>query len=222
MAWPKKEKSICKFEGCGRFVLARGFCETHYARWRRRGDDLGVDTATKYDYPRVVLDSLMTYTEDCIIWPFSPGSNGRPNGITLSDGKRHLIPRVVCEIKHGPPPSPDHEAAHSCGKGNAGCINWAHLRWATHKENEQDKVIHGTVIRGEKYPHALITNAQAEEIRTMYKTTNLLQREIGALFGLKQSEVSKIVRNKAYVSATSERLPRRNRRNLNLARAQEN
>lgn len=50
--------------------------------------------------------------------------------------------RVVCERVNGPAPTEKHETAHGCG--NSWCVNKRHLRWATHIENEADKLIHGT------------------------------------------------------------------------------
>jgi hypothetical protein len=34
------EASICTIDGCGKEVLARGWCSKHYYRWRRSGDPL--------------------------------------------------------------------------------------------------------------------------------------------------------------------------------------
>src|SRR5579859_4466599 len=40
------------------------------------------------------------------------------------------VARVVCEAYHGPPPTPQHEAGHTCPDGeNARCINPRHLAW---------------------------------------------------------------------------------------------
>jgi hypothetical protein len=70
----------------------------------------------------------------------------------------------------GPPPSPDHEAAHSCGRGHEGCVNPKHLRWATHKENQADKEGHGTILRGEQHPAAKLSEADVLEIRASSDT----------------------------------------------------
>lgn len=50
------------------------------------------------------------------------------------------LERHMCKLKNGDPPTPDHEAAHSCGNGKHGCINPNHLRWATDAENMADTV----------------------------------------------------------------------------------
>ena len=31
-------KAMCSVDGCGRMLLARGYCESHYYRYRRYGD----------------------------------------------------------------------------------------------------------------------------------------------------------------------------------------
>lgn len=34
----KAAKPVCSIDGCGKKLLARGWCVTHYTRWRERGD----------------------------------------------------------------------------------------------------------------------------------------------------------------------------------------
>lgn len=57
-----------------------------------------------------------------------------------------LVHRLVCIAFHGPQPTPAHEVAHCDGVG----LNNAqsNLRWATHAENEADKISHGTSLLG--------------------------------------------------------------------------
>ncbi len=85
-------------------------------------------------------------SDDCLVWPFAINAFGY--GI-LKAGTRTLVAsRVMCAMAHGQPPTPDHEAAHSCG--NPQCVNPKHIRWATAKENHADKIGHGTNGAGEK------------------------------------------------------------------------
>lgn len=60
------------------------------------------------------------------------------------------------------PPFEGAEAAHSCG--NKLCFSPNCVRWATHLENEQDKIAHGTRMMGEKHGSAKLTAEQVLEI----------------------------------------------------------
>jgi AraC-like DNA-binding protein len=87
---------------------------------------------------------------------------------------------MLCEHANGPPPSPEHQAAHSCGRGRQGCVNPQHLRWATYIENQADIIKHGTW--GKKL---------TEEIaREMLGLKGLLSvNEISERFGISPSSV---------------------------------
>lgn len=43
--------------------------------------------------------------------------------------------RIMCEVFHGPPPTPQHEASHLCGSDNWLCVHPWHLIWETRSEN---------------------------------------------------------------------------------------
>jgi hypothetical protein len=54
--------------------------------------------------------------------------------------------RLICEWFHGAPPSPVHEAGHTCPQGeNECCVNPDHLKWMTREENERYKHANVTV-----------------------------------------------------------------------------
>lgn len=89
------------------------------------------------------LDSQVAYDgPDCLKWPFGCDSHGY--GQVAYAGKVRRAHRVMCELVNGPPPTPDHEAAHSCGRGANGCVNPKHLSWKTRSENHLDRRGHGT------------------------------------------------------------------------------
>lgn len=112
------------------------------------------------------------------------------------DGQTMAPSRVMCIKVYGPPPTPLHECAHSCGKGHEGCVAPRHLRWATPKENQMDRVLHGTDSRGEKSVSAVLRASEVNEIRRRYvwgKGTSL-----AAEYGVTQATVSAIVRGKTW------------------------
>jgi hypothetical protein len=128
------------------------------------------------------LEAALSYDGDeCLTWPFSRFPSGYAK---LGKGTAH---RVICEKVYGPPPTPDHEAAHSCGKGKSGCINRRHLRWATHTENQHDRRRHGTLS-------SPLTEHDVLAIRAL----ELPQMELVKQFGVGQSCISAIRRRKTW------------------------
>ena len=135
--------------------------------------------------------------DDCLIWPFHRDHGGYAHINVVVDGRRTIRrpSRLVCEAVNGPPPTFLHQAAHSCGTGNKGCIAPRHLRWATRVENEADKLLHGTRARGEINGHAKLTSEKVYQIRTLLDE-GLSQRAIAKEFGVDPSNISHIRRGK--------------------------
>jgi len=131
---------ICTIPDCGRKHKARGFCLLHYERFKQHGDPLFTLTAANGEPARFLAEALSYTGDDCLNWPFNRSQKGYAQ--IWQDGRQTLAARRVCLLAHGPPPTPEHEAAHSCGNGHDGCIAPGHLRWATHAENIADKQLH--------------------------------------------------------------------------------
>jgi hypothetical protein len=111
---------------------------------------------------RFIREVVLCYDGDeCLAWPFS---KGRGYGMVWVDGRMVVASRYICELAHGAPPTPEHEAAHSCGKGHEACVTKGHLDWKTPAQNQADRVIHGTHDRGERNANSKITEAEAREI----------------------------------------------------------
>jgi hypothetical protein len=113
------------------------------------------------------LQSLPRVGEDCVIWPYRRNKFG--TAVIRSNGRELVAARVVCEQIHGSPPD-GMETAHSCGKAHLGCIAPWHLGWKTKKENEADKLIHGTHRRGEEHPRAKLSDQDIADIRVLTKS----------------------------------------------------
>lgn len=177
--------SICKIEGCGKASRARGWCGKHWRRWKTHGDPLAIKypTPARDYYEREVL----TYEGDeCLTWPFSRTTAG------YGDMNGQYVHRMVCEKVNGPPPTPKHQAAHSCGHGHLACVTKRHLEWKTPARNAADKLLHGTHHRGERHGQAKLTEAQVRAIRSLAGT--MLQKEIAERFGIHSSYVGQIQR----------------------------
>ena len=104
------------------------------------------------------------------------------NGSTKTNTKAHV---VVLETFKGERP-PGLQAAHNDGgnKNNAA----SNLRWATPKDNTCDKFRHGTMLRGERFGMAKLTNAQVLEIRVMPQSCS----EIASKFNVCRDTIRRI------------------------------
>lgn len=66
------------------------------------------------------------------------------------------------------------------------------LQWGTKRENQNDKIVHGTINSGERCGTAKLTSEQVIEIRNLCRSRKYPQTKIAAMFGVKQQEISKI------------------------------
>jgi len=187
------EFKACSVGGCNgnahwRHAGKKGFCNSHYLRSYRHGDPLGgFDRARDGEPQRFYTETVLNYNGyECLIWPHACSPDGY--GVIKKDGdKSAIVSRRVCEEIHGPPPTPEHEAAHSCGKGHLGCVTKGHLSWKTPIGNNADKLIHGTLLRGESHVSAKITEAVAKEIYALKGKET--QMSIARRFGVSRSTV---------------------------------
>lgn len=159
----------------------KGFCNKHYQRWRKHGDELHT-SRTPDGVPKEFLDEIIQFEgDDCVIWPYSRAGRGYP--VVRICGKKVRAHRVACEAINGPAPAERPHAAHSCGNGHLGCVNPRHLRWASHHENMADKIVHKTVTNK-------LTESDVRKILAMQG--KMTQREIGTRFGISKTTVWKI------------------------------
>lgn len=132
--------------------------------------------------------------DDCLVWPFYCTKEGFAR--IGAGGKMRLVHRLVCEIVNGPPPTPEHEAAHSCGHGMFGCVSPHHVSWKTKAENEADKKAHGTHCFGSRLSRTRLNEDQVREIRSLKGTAT--QEEIGRRFGVTTGAIASIFSGRSW------------------------
>lgn len=184
---------LCSIPDCGKSAQRREWCYGHYARWRQYGHPLAGGPphaprgAALREIARAIAEAVPA---ECWKWPLS-GDKGY--GQVVIKKKRFTAHRLVCERVHGPAPTAKHEAAHTCGKGHEGCVNPHHLVWKTHKENEADKHLHGTVQRGERNGASKLTENSIREIKARYAAGGISQEALGKQYGVGQAQVARIL-----------------------------
>lgn len=188
------EIKLCSVEDCGKPSKKKGLCSAHYQRLWKHGDPCGGSTPHG-ELMRFIEDVALKYTGDeCLQWPF--GVIARGYGAVRINGKTRLVHRYICERVNGSPPTPNYDAAHSCGNGHLGCVAPNHISWKTHSENMSDMLIHGTSNRGVRSPMSKLTEEKVREIRRL--NGSMLQKEIGLMFGVSAQTISEILARKKW------------------------
>lgn len=190
----------CAADGCEKNAHrdahgTRGFCSLHYHRVRKYGDP-----TVRRSVPRPAQEWLAAHAsylgDDCLTWPLHVGADGYGRAHHWDTGRLCTASRLMCILAHGEPPTPKHQAAHSCGNGNLACANPKHLYWATHTINQADREAHGTTNRGERQGQAKLTSADVLEIVQLLGSRS--QTAIASTFGVNQSHISNIKRGKQW------------------------
>lgn len=102
--------------------------------------------------------------------------------------KDGLVAIMVLEAFVGPRPA-GMVCAHNNGVNTDNRAS--NLRWATYRENEADKALHGTRVRGSAHKLAKLTEANVRWIRRAI-ARGVTHREIAERFGINKSKVSHI------------------------------
>lgn len=177
----------CEIEGCDRKHAGHGFCATHLYHFRKHGHPLA--GAFHDNAPMAFLvEASGTELDECIPWPFCKGGKGYAQ-VSIGGNQMGWAHRMVCEMVHGEAPTDTHHAAHRCGRMD--CVNPRHLRWATPKENEADKVLHGRTNRGSRQWRSKLTPATVRTIREEAKS--LTQSEIADRHNVKRQTIGDVL-----------------------------
>lgn len=132
-----------------------------------------------------LIDRVGFQGDECLIWPFSLT---RGYGSFMHLKKGYYAHRYMCELANGPPPTTGHEAAHSCGRGDQGCVHPKHLSWKTKTQNALDCRQHGTHAKHSGGRYGKLTTEQADQIRA----SGMKGRELAKFFGVHETTISNI------------------------------
>lgn len=129
----------CSIPGCLRPHQARGWCNTHYQRWRMHGTvDLELTTTAERFWAKVnrngPVPAHAPELRSCWVWTAykSPRGYGRFN----LDGTRIVLAhRWSYTDANGPIPSDRPELDHLCW--NTSCVRPSHLEPVTRKQNAE-------------------------------------------------------------------------------------
>jgi len=139
--------------------------------------------------------SKVEKTDGCWIWKASIQNNGYGQ-FSVRHGKIVLAHRFAYESAHGPIPTDQPWCVcHTCD--NKICVNPQHLWLGTSADNTTDKMRKG---RGRTYNQKL-NRDQVATIRGLHATGAYTHKELGGLFGVNQSTITRIINNKVWKEA---------------------
>jgi hypothetical protein len=146
-----RPKRLCSIPNCGRPHECRGYCRRHLSRFCRYGNPLA-----GYRFHGEAEAWLLAHANysgrRCLIWKWGQKDKGYASDVRLPGKPREGAHRAMCRLVHGDPPSPAHQAAHSCHNGRRGCVHPQHLSWKTDKENREERRRHDAARRRAKPP----------------------------------------------------------------------
>lgn len=102
-----------------------------------------------------------------------------------------LVARTFVANPEGKP-----EVAHNDGDRHHNADS--NLRWATRKENNDDRFAHGTVLRGDQHPTRKLSPSDVVDIRSRYAAGGVFHRELAAELGVTRECVSRVIRQETW------------------------
>jgi hypothetical protein len=166
-------------------VGSDGSVWSRWAQRRRPGQRRGFEHVPAADWRR--LKAIRQNTGYCTV------------GLSAG-GKQRIVSvhRLVLTAFVGPCP-PGMETRHLDGDRTNNHIG--NLSWGTKKENGADRVRHGTAVRGERYPRAVLTEAVVREVRRRL-AAGARQRDVADDMGVSRCQVSHIHTRRAWAWVT--------------------
>lgn len=191
----------CSIDGCQNRHVSRGWCQAHYARWRRHGSPLGGGAPVMRG---AVLEHRfwakvdVRGPDECWLWLAGVGGGGYGR-ISDGEGGHVAAHRVSYEIANGEIPDGLH-ILHSCD--NPPCVNPAHLRVGTAKDNVADAISRGRMVipgnRGERNPAAKLSADSVHSMRVEYDASSVTAVELADRYGVSLATVNDVVHRRTW------------------------
>jgi hypothetical protein len=194
----------CSMDGCDKAAVSRGFCGTHYMRWRKHGDAAKVSrVALKGKDLRDRFECQSVRKDGC--WGWTGHKDEKGYGRIMVDGKIRLAHRVSWELHNGRL-KPGEQVLHKCD--NPSCTNPEHLFVGSQKDNIRDMWAKGRANPGKidsvgaANGSSRLTDADVYAIRASKEP----KKYLAAFYGVTYAQIWNIQTRRSW-----KHLPERNR-----------
>ncbi len=200
-------KRGCSIEDCERTHSCRGFCDTHYRRFRKHGDPNFTTIFHGPAHERVLRNCIRSAT-GCLEYQgkarSSKGGHGRVAIWINGEFKLKQAHRVVWENANGPIPE-GLVVRHKCD--NPICVEVRHLLLGTIADNNRDRDERGRrrAPFGSSASTSKLSEWQVVEIRRR-SAAGEKQRSIAADFGMSQAAIWSAIKGKTWSHVTEIRI----------------
>src|SRR5690625_5211179 len=180
----------CQVDECERPRLCRGFCRTHYERWRKHGDPTVSITRTGMAEVDRFWDQVDRRSDgEC--WPWLGSVDQGGYGV-FSVRRQATRAHRYAVVLAGRALLASEVVMHSCD--NPPCVNPAHLHIGTQADNIADKMAKGRhrALVGVQSHRAKLSDADVRKIRELCERGEISQARIGEMYGIGQDQVSRI------------------------------
>ena len=152
---------ICNIEGCGGKHYGKGLCNKHWQEERRSETRKWKQGECLQFIQNLIITSKIKQVKECIIPPCYKDKDGY--GSLFYNGALWKVHRLSLFLFTGNNPTNKYCCHGECH--NPSCVNPFHLKWASPKENCQDRKRDGTYGEGEKHSRSKLTSEQVLIIR---------------------------------------------------------
>lgn len=111
---------------------------------------------------------------------------------TVDDPNRRFgLHHLICIAFHGPCP----EGMECCHNDGVASHNRAdNLRWGTPKDNAQDQVLHGVMVRGSRHHKSRFTEEDVQEIRRSHAAGEASYTALSRKYNVSQNAIYRVVK----------------------------
>lgn len=199
----------CKADACGRRAIAKGLCDKHYRRTRKRADG-SYEDRRRCLYGATPLERYENFVDRsagpdaCHPW-LGAEDNGYglfwDGGYTGGGNPRNLKAHAWGYRQRVGELAPDEVVRHLCH--NKLCQNERHWARGTAFDNTHDSIAAGMVVAQRK-----LTARKVAEIRSRYAAGGITQKLLAAEYGITQTHLNDVVNYRAWkhVAPASEKV----------------